>query len=489
MKSLFRGAFFHGVSVSVLALSLAACTDNPQALDRPGDVPPAFTAPIDKTAPIWPKAGWWANFGADELAPLEQTAQKENLDIAQSAALVLQAEANDGIALSALFPTLGSSIGVTRSGANTPSLSSSTGTFGRAHNAFNAGLTANYQQGFFGTQYFQLQASREDLRAARYAAAVTGISVSSQVADEYFSVLAYRERIAITNANIAAAKRILAITQAKVNSGVLSNLELAEEQAVLAQQESTLPGLIEFEKEARYSLAILLGRAPEGYDVKAQNLDGLVTPAIQPGMPSALLLRNPAVAQAEAQLYAAHANVNAARATYFPSLSLTGDAGYGPSSTLSNLFSAGNFVWSIGASISQTIFDGGRIHAQNDFYKAQQQQLIAAYRKAVFTAFQDVEIALGTVKADDDTLAITEVETKADAEAFRIAELQYREGTIDIISLLTDQQALFTAQQLLVQTKLAKLEAAIQLYNALGGGWEQKADDAAYKNQLDWWPL
>lgn len=249
MKSLFRGAFFRGVSASVLAASLASCTDNPQALNCPGDVPPSFTAPSDKTAPIWPKAGWWANFGSDELTPLEQTAQKENLDIAQAAAQVLEAEANDGVALSALFPTLGANIGVTRSGSNTPSLVSSTGAFTRAHNAFNAGLTANYQQGFFGTQFFQLQASREDLRAARYAAAVTGISVSSQVADEYFSVLSFRERVAIANANIAAAKRILAITQAKVNSGVQSNLDLAEEQAVVAQQELILPGLIESERK------------------------------------------------------------------------------------------------------------------------------------------------------------------------------------------------------------------------------------------------
>ena len=489
MKSLFRGAFFRGVSASVLSLGLAACTDNPQALNRPGDVPPAFTAPIDKTSPVWPKAGWWANFGAEELTPLEETAQKENLDIAAAAAEVLQAEANDGIALSALFPSLGASIGVTRSGGNTPTFSASTGTSSRARTAFNAGLTASYQQGFFGTQYFQLQASREDLRSMRYAAAVTGISVSSQVADEYFSILAFRERIAIANANIAAAKRILAITQAKVNSGVSSNLDLAEQEAVLAQQESTLPGLIESEKEARYSLAILLGRAPEGYDVKAQNLDGIISPAVQPGMPSELILRNPAVAQAEGLLYAAHASVNAARATYFPSLDLTADAGYGPSSALSNLFNAGNFAWSIGASITQTIFDGGAIHAQNDLAKAQEQELIAAYRKAVFTAFQDVETALGTVKSNDDQLALIEVETKADAEAFRISELQYREGTIDIISLLTNQQNLFTAQQSLVQTKLAKLEASIALYNALGGGWEQKADDAAYKNQLDWWPL
>ena len=145
---------------------------------------------------------------------------------------MLQAEANDGIALAALFPTLGGSFGATRSGGNT--------TIPRARNAFTAGLTASYQQGFFGTQYLHLQAARENLRAQRYAAAVIGISIAAQVADEYFSVLAFRERIAIANANIAAAKRILAITQAKVNSGVSSNLDLAEQQAILAGQEAHL---------------------------------------------------------------------------------------------------------------------------------------------------------------------------------------------------------------------------------------------------------
>src|SRR6185312_7994374 len=339
-----------------------------------------------------------------------------------------------------------------------------------------------YQQGFFGTQYFDLQAAREDLRAARYAAAVTGISISSQVADEYFSILAFRERIALANANIAAAKRILAITQAKVNSGVTSNLELA------AQQESTLPGLIESEKEARYSLAILLGRAPEGFDIKAQNLDGIVAPAVQPGLPSELLLRSPAIAQAEAQLYAAHANVDAARSLYFPSLDLSGVFSEGGVSSVSNLFNFSLFTWSLGASVLQTIFDGGAIHARNDAARAAQQELIGPYRKAVFSGFQDVETALGQVKSTTDTVALVDTQTRADAEAFRISELQYREGTIDILALLQNQQSLFNAQQSLVQVKLSRLQAHLSLYNALGGGWEQKADDAAYKNQLDWWP-
>jgi multidrug efflux system outer membrane protein len=481
MKPLFRAAFFRGVSATVLAASLAACTANPTPLDRPGDVPAGFTAPMDKTAPVWPQANWWTSFGADELAPLQETAQKENLDVAMAAARVLQAEANDGVALSALFPTLGGSIGVTRAGANN--------SIPRASNRFTAGLTASYQQGFFGTQYLNLRASREDLRAQRYAAAVTGISISSQVADAYFSILSLRERIAINKENVAAARRILTITQAKVQSGVSSNLDLAEQQAIVAQQESRLPGLLQQEKQARYSLAILLGRAPEGYDVRAQNLDGIVSPAIQPGLPSEMLLRNPSVAQAEAQLYAAHANVDYARSLYFPSLGLTGSAGYGPVAALSNLFNPATFAWSIGASVLQTIFDGGRIHAQNDLAQAQQQELIANYRKTVFTAFQDVEVSLDLVKSTTDQLRFIDVQTKASAEAFRISELQYREGTIDILTLLQNQQSLFTAQDSLVQTKLARLEANLSLYNALGGGWQQTASDADYKNQLDWWPL
>lgn len=481
MKSLFHGALLRGVSVSVLALSLAACTANPTPLDRPGDVPAAFTAPMDKTAPVWPQADWWSKFGTEELAPLQEIAQRENLDIAMAGARVLQAEARDGIALSSLFPTLDASIGGTRSGGNS--------TVPRASNRFNAGITASYQQSFFGGEFHSLRAARENLRAFRYAAAVTGISVSASVADQYFTILSLRERIAINKENVAAARRILTITQAKVSSGVSSNLDLAEQQAIVAQQESRLPGLIAAERESRYALAILLGRAPENYDVKAQNLDGIMAPAIQPGLPSEFLLRNPSVAQAEASLYAAHANVDAARAAFFPSLGLTGSAGYGPVAALSNLFNPSTFVFSIGASILQSIFDGGRIHASNDLALAAQQELIANYRKTVFSAFSDVETALGQVQATTEQLGFVEVQTRASAEAFRISELQYREGTIDILSLLTNQQQLFTAQDTLVQVKLGRLRANLSLYNALGGGWEQTASDASYKNQLDWWPL
>ena len=475
MRPLFRS-----LTASALALSVAACTTpNPTPLDRQGDVPGGFTAPIAKNAPIWPETTWWLNFKADELGPLEEKAQTENLDLAAAAARVVQAEAANGIAFAGLLPTAGLQGGWQRG--TSPSLGT--------RSTYSLGLSASYQQSFFGREFDQLQAARESLRAARYAQTVVGLTVESEVANQYFTVLSLRERITVANRNIDAAKRILAITQAKVSSGVLSNLDLAEQQAVVAQQEARLPSLIEAEREARYALAILLGRAPEGFDVKGQNLNNIVSPVVQPGLPSEVLLRRPDVAEAEATLFSAHANVDAARAAFFPSLSLTGGGTYSTLTSMGNLFNPSSLAWNIGASVLQTIFDGGAIKAQSDEARARETELVADYRKTVFSAFSDVETSLGTVQSTNDQLTLLDVQVKADAEAFRISELQYREGTIDILSLLTAQQNLFTAQDAFVQTKLARLEANIGLYTALGGGWTQAASDASYKYPLDWWPL
>ncbi len=484
-------AIFRGLSVSMIALVAAGCTTpNPTPLDKPGDVPPAFTAPVvDKQAPIWPEANWWMNFRSDELPALMQTAQKENLDLSAAAARVLQAEAQDGVAFSNLLPTINLQGNANRQ--RTSSGSTSTNGLGgvsRTFNSFGAGVAASYSADFWGLYRDKLYQARENLRAARYAESVVGLTVASSVAQQYFTVLATRERIVIARQNIDAAKRILTVVQAKVTNGVSSNLDLAQEQSLVATQEARLPGLIEQEREARYALAILLGRSPEGFDVNAQNLNGIMSPSVQAGMPSELLLRRPDVAQAEANLFAAHANVDAARAAFFPVVNLTAGRSYS-SSFADTLFSPSSMAWSIGASLVQTIFDGGRLKAQDDLALAQQREQIATYRKTVFTALSNVESALGQVSANNDQLVALTEEVRASTEAFRISELQYREGTIDILSLLQAQQSLFNAQDTLVQTKLARLDSNVSLYIALGGGWSQAQSDKDYKYQLDWWPL
>jgi NodT family efflux transporter outer membrane factor (OMF) lipoprotein len=494
-------AIFRGLSVSVLALTAAGCvTPNPTPLNRTGDIPNGFTAPVvDNQAPIWPDANWWVNFKADELPALVETAQKENLDIAAAAARVIEAEATDASAFANLLPAVNLQGGVTRSGSHVSRPSFVTGPGGTitevpgtptstTTNNFSAGLAASYQLDFWGLNQDRLRQARENLRSARYAETVIGLTTESGVAQEYFTILATRERIAITRQNIDAAKRILAVVEAKVVAGVSSNLDLSQQQAIIAGQEATLPGLIEQEREARYALAILLGRTPEGFDIKAQNMDGIASPVVRGGLPSEVLLRRPDVAEAEANLYAAHANVDAARAAFFPSINLTSSGSYA-APAIGNLINPGNLAWSIGASLLQTIFDGGAKKAASDLALAQEQEQIATYRKAVFNAFSNVESALGQVAADGDQLVAVTEEVRASTEAFRISELQYREGTIDILNLLQAQQQLFSAEITLVQTKLARLDADVSLYIALGGGWTQQDSDKNFKYQLDWWPI
>jgi NodT family efflux transporter outer membrane factor (OMF) lipoprotein len=468
------------LSASVLALAAAGCqlTPPPTALDKPGDVPTTFTAPVvDKNAPIWPAANWWNNFSAPELPGLIDTAMKENLDLKIAINRVLEAEANNTIAFSALLPGVSGTANVKKTGTN----SSDFDTFG-------VGLSGNYVLDFFGANRARLKQADENLRGARYTQVNTGLTIQQGVASAYFTVLALRERIAITRQNLDLSRRLLAISQAKFAAGVASNLDVMQETAIVASQQSQLPGLIEQEREARYTLAILLGLPPENFDIKAQNLDGIAAPAVQAGMPSDLLLRRPDIALAEANLYAAHANVDAARAAFFPQIGLSAGVSWG-AGNIGSLFDPASLAWNVGASLAQTIFDGGAINARSQIAKLQQEEQIATYRKTVFSAFQAVESAVGNADAVTQQIDFVNQQVNASVEAERISELQYREGTIDITTLLNAQQSLFSAQISLVQTKLARLQNSINLYIALGGGWDQKTSDADYKPSLDWFPL
>lgn len=461
-------------SALAVGLTLAGCTTPiPQQLTAQ-NVPSSFTAPITADAALWPKADWWKGFGSDELNGLVDESQRNNLDLAVATAQVLQAEANAEIAGSALFPQVDLSGGVDRT--RTPSHQSLSG-HASTRNTFSLTGNASWALDIWGKAQNNLRAADEQVKASRFAKQAVALTVVSGVGTTYFDVLALRERVAIAQSNIDAAKRILSITQAKVTNGVSSRLDLAQQQAQVAGQEAQIPPLQEAEREARYALAILLGKLPEGFGVKAQNLDNIVAPAVRPGLPSELLRRRPDVAEAEANLAAAHANMDAARAAFFPSISLTGSAGWA-SGALSSLIGPGGFAWSAGASLLQSIFDGGTHMGEYRLSKAQQLQLIATYRKTVLSAFQDVETALGQVASLTRQEKLLTDEVTAASEAFRISEIQYREGVTDLLTVLTAQQTLFSAQDQLVQVKLARIQADVALYRALGGGWTEADEEA-----------
>jgi multidrug efflux system outer membrane protein len=471
-------------SVVALALGAAACqTPIPQVLG-PQHVPSNFTAPTAQTAPIWPSAGWWTGFGSPELNGFITTAQTSNLDFAAATARVLQAQAQSEISGSALFPSISlqGSAQRARNGAGQfvldPVTNLPTGaTKAATGNAFGLTLDASYELDIWGKAQANLRAANQLVLASTYAQQVVALTVTTDVATTYLDVLALRERLDIARQNVDAAKRILVIVQAKVANGVSSRLDLAQQEATLAGIEATIPALQEQEREARYALAILLGRLPEGFDVGGNNLNGIVTPVVAPGLTSELLRRRPDVAQSEANLASAHANIDAARAAFFPQIGLTGSGGF-TSSAIGALFKNSALGWSLGASLLQTIFDGGLLEGQFELTKAQQQELVATYQSTVLNAFSDVETTLGQVSSLADQERLRTEQTRAAAEAFRISELQYREGVTDLLNVLTAQQILFSAQDLLVQIKLARIQADVGLYKALGGGWSEAADAA-----------
>jgi NodT family efflux transporter outer membrane factor (OMF) lipoprotein len=448
----------------MLALVTAGCSTTPPIAMKADEWPKAYTAPTTAGTPVELSAEWWKSFSSPELTGLVETASTDNLDLAVYAARVRQAQAQTGEAASTLFPSIGLNGSARRQGGQ-----------GYAVNSFGASLNASYQVDFWGQAQDNLRSARYSARAALYAQDVGQLSVSADVANAYFLVLSLRERVAIANRNVAAARRILQITTAKVTNGVSSNLELAQQTAIVAGEESQIPGLEEQEREARYALAILLGKVPEGFDVKADTLEGLSAPPVEPGLPSALLQRRPDIGEAEATLYASHANLDAARAAFLPAIGLTGSGGYA-SSTLSNLINPSNLAWSIGASLLQAIFDGGRLTSQRDFAKAQEAEMVATYRKTVLSALSDVETSLGSTSSLAERERLTTIQVENATEAFRISELQYREGVVDLLTLLQVQQTLFSSQDTLVQIKLARLEAGVGLYLALGGGWTLAAD-------------
>ena len=501
------------LSLGVSVLALAACQTDPPVALKTSEMPGAFVAPMTKSSQVWPTTDWWTGFNSPELTQLETTAEQANLDLAAAAARVVQARGQTGLAASALFPTLGleadasragskqSIIGVGGSGgthvggtgpSHAPQIGGTTGTtttINTVGNTFGVSLNASYEVDFWGLAQDNLRAAQNNARSALYAQRVVALTVTADVADTYLDVLALRDRIAIAKNNVDAAQRILKIVEAKVSNGVSSNLDLAQQRAILAQVESIVPSLEEQEREARYALAVLEGRPPEGFDVKAQTINGVAAPVVQPDMPSSLLVRRPDIAEAEANLLSAHASVDAARAAFLPQIGLTASGGFA-NPQIGQLFNPSSLAWSVGAQLLQTIFDGGAKTSQLDVNKGRETELVADYRSTVFNALSDSESSLGQVTSLAQQEAFVTDQVKNAAEAFRISELQYREGVADLLAVLQTQQTLFTAQDTLVQIKLARLQAGVSLYRALGGGWTVDQDkDLPTRNDFNPLPI
>jgi len=453
----------HGRLALVLACAplLSGCLLTTQMADTTGavDVPPVYRA-AGKTRAALPAPDWWRGFRSRELTDLVERAHLDNLDIAAAVARIEQADATTRIAGAPLLPLLTFDGSATRSG---------TGTTGSS-NKFSAVLNASYEIDFWGKNRAALRAAEFASVASRFDREVIVLSTVATVINTYFQILAAQDRLRIAHENVRAATRILGIYQERIAVGTATGLDIAQQQSLLAQQRAAIPPLDQQLRQNIATLAVLLGEAPARLTVRGGSLNSIVPQRVSPGLPSDLLLQRPDIREAEAQLSAANANVDSARAALFPSISLTGQGGY-VSTALNTLFLPQSAIYSVAGSLTQPIFDGFRLLSQLDFQKARRTELLELYRKSILSGFADVERALIAIRdlAEQERLQSEAVVTAR--RAYELSETQLRVGTIDITTVLNTQRTLFTEQDQLVVVRLTRMQAIVSLFQALGGGW------------------
>ena len=453
-------------------LLIAGCSLGP-AYERPAlDVPGAFQATADTAAAAWPPPEWWHNFGSPELNGLIAAARAYNTDLAAAAARIVEADAQVRISGAPLLPTVqgGLSDSYQRSGTG-----SSTGpVFGNKRyfdfRSYSANLQVSYDVDFWGRNRALAESAAASAVATRFDQETVALAVVTSVANTYFQWLGAQDRLRIAERNLATAVNVLGAYKARLTVGTANALDVSQQEALVASQRAAIPGLQNNAEQQRLGLGILVGVPPERLDVKGGTLDRLPYPLVAPGLPSDLLGRRPDVANAEAQLASENANIRAARAAFFPDVQLTGSGGL-TSAALSTITGPGTVVAQLAANLTQTIFDNGQRRGQLDQAKGRYDELLAGYRRAVLQSFTDVEQALVAVRLISEQEDLTRQAVAVAQRSADIAGAQLQAGTIDIITSLNTQTTLFSDLDQLAQVRLARFQALVNLYKALGGGW------------------
>jgi NodT family efflux transporter outer membrane factor (OMF) lipoprotein len=423
-------------------------------------IPPAYTATVGPPNAALPAADWWRGFHSHELSLLVEDAQAVNLDIAVAAAQIIQAEAQARIAGAPLFPVV--------TGNASAEQAAQPGATG--HSLFTTSLTASYILDFWGKNRATLHAAIETAVASRENRAVVELSTIVAVVTTYFQIVASQDRLRIARDNVTSAQRILDVVKSQFAAGTTSQLDVSQQESVVATERASIPPLELTLRQDTATLAVLVARVPEGFKVKGGGIGQLAIPRVTPGLPSELLERRPDVRQAEAELASASYSVAAARAAFFPSIDLTGQGG-AESAALKTLFAPGAWFYSLAGNLTQPIFDGFLLKGQLQQARGAQVQALQAYRKAVLSAFSDVEKALIAVDETTKQVQLQADVVKSLQSAFDISETQLRAGTVNLTTVLQTEQSLFTAQDNLIQVQLARLDAVLSLFQALGGGW------------------
>ncbi|HXD07335.1 MAG TPA: efflux transporter outer membrane subunit [Burkholderiaceae bacterium] len=462
------------LALCVAALGLCACTAGPDyrrpELALPAQYHEIGTAPISVA-----DTAWWQSFQDPVLDQLVGEALANNRDIAIAAARVEQFYGALRSTRSGLFPQVGAELNGTRARFSENTGIPTLGTNPRS--SVQADLFASWEIDLFGRLRRQTEAARADLLASEEARRGVVLSVVAGVVDGYVSLRDADQELEVSRRTLSSRSDALELFDRRYKGGVVSEMELNQARSEYAFALGAVPDAQQRIVELENLLSVLVGRNP-GPVERGRTIDELVAPPVPAGLPSELLERRPDLRQAEQAMIAANARIGAARALYYPSISLTGMFGYA-SHSLSDLFNGPSRVWSYAGAITAPIFTAGGIAGQVQSAEGAQREAQAGYQKAIQNAFQDTENALSGVKRSAESLDALRQQVDALRTYARLARLRYDGGYTSYLEVLDSERSLFNAELQLAQSQAAALSRHIALYKALGGGWVDIADQNA----------
>lgn len=450
-------------ALSFAAMLLVGCTVGPPYQRPAVDIPATYLrAPAEPSAPSIADVAWWKVFGDPRLEALIREALRDNVDLAVTAQQILQAEAQVAAARSPIFPHLTGQSQVSRDNNNVA--------FATA-NSFVAALALSWEIDLWGRYRSATEAARANLLATEEGRSGVITSLVAGVAQQYLQLNGLRQRLDVVNRTAAAQRDSLRLVTLLAKQGVQSAAEVRQAETQVLTTENQIPALELQIAQVEDALAILLGKPPRTFDIGPELTPHALPPQVPPGVPSELLERRPDIRQAEQQLVAANANVGVARAQFFPTISLTGSLGRASDTLRGLVASRGETTHAIAAAVGAPIFQGGALVANYASARAQAEQAALQYRRTVLVALQEVSDALAAYDRDGAEAQGNRNRVAVSTEYLRLANLRFRSGVISYLEVLDAQRQLLSAQLDLNASEVNQRLATVQLYKALGGGW------------------
>jgi outer membrane protein, multidrug efflux system len=458
-------------SLTVLALLLGGCMIGPDYLRPAIDAPTAWRV-NDQNAKDLANSIWWTQFNDPVLNDLIDTALRENKDLLIATARIEEFVGRYGITRSQLFPQLGLGYDVAKQKNSIPGTTVN-GSYD-TYNTYETLLGASWEIDLWGKIRRQSEAARAQIVASEEGKRGVILTLVANVATAYVSLRELDRELEISISTAKSREGSYKLFQDRYDAGVISILELSQNKSQYEEALASVPALEKAVAQQENALSLLLGRNP-GPIPRGKNIDNLILPTIPADIPSSLLERRPDLRQAEQNLVAANAQIGAAKAAFYPSISLTAFAGVA-SGSLSNLFNSDSKVWQYAGGVSLPIFTGGSLISQLLVAEAQKQQALFGYQRAIQNAFREVNDAL----IDQDRTRVQLATQRQQVESLKqysdTARLRYDNGYTSYIEVLDAERSLFNAKLQYTQTQRTQLQAMINLYKAMGGGWVNEAE-------------